>query len=75
MEQRQSVARQVALYMASLVILAFVPAVVRRLSRSLSPPSRAVVGAAMGAGLALLWFPRSKVFNHESEVNTHENPS
>ena len=75
MEQRQSAARQVALYMASLVIAASVPAVVRRLSRSLSPASRVVVGAAMGAGVALLWFPRSKLVNHEREVHIHENRS
>ena len=72
MEQRQSVARQLAWSMASLAIAASVPAIVRRLSRSVSPGRRLALGAAMGAGIALLWFPYSKSIQLEKEVPTHD---
>ena len=75
MGQRQSLARQLALYAASLAIAASVPAVVRKLSRTVSPARRILVGAAMGAGVALLSFPQSKLVNHDTEDPTHEKTS
>ena len=80
MRSRKELVRQVAYYGASLALASLVPALVRALSRSLSPAMRvprrdgrgapsardgkgilvaSVVGAAIGAGVALLLAPAS----------------